>query len=414
MALYIEQTYLNRGNANWYFRGVPPGGGKEVFKSAKTTDEKTARALLINLNAKLQKEQVHGPEAIKTFADAVQLYLETGGRSRNGGSPRFLGEFDPVTEKWDGLMGLFGGRVISTIKQSDLDAAAKKLLPNGSAATRNRQCYAPFIAVYRHAMREEWCPVREWARPQDEIGTGAEVKVKRNGSFSVRYEHAAKFVLAMSPAPAMLMTTLFYTGCRPIELFNLQADQVNIEGRWITVLKSKTGEPRGVPIHEALVPMLTALKERGGFMFRTPRGKPYESKDEDDVGVTSGGQLKTAIRGARRRSGVTNISPYTGRHTVSTQLVINDVHPYKKDQILGHAVTDMSRLYTDVPQAPLIEAINTLPVVEAWANAPWLKDPLGWAGKLAEGTGKRTDLIRMARAKRISAKRKLVPRLLAA
>ena len=60
---------------------------------------------------------------------------------------------------------------------------------------------------------------------------------------------------------------------------------------------------------------------------------------------------------------------------------------------MGHAVTDSSHNYTTVPQAPLLEAINTLPVIDAWANAPWMQDPLAWAHKLAEGTGKRNDLI---------------------
>jgi hypothetical protein len=36
----------------------------------------------------------------------------------------------------------------------------------------------------------------------------------------------------------------------------------------------------------------------------------------------------------------------------STQLVVEGVHPHKKDQILGHAADDMSRHYTHVPQAP--------------------------------------------------------------
>lgn len=39
------------------------------------------------------------------------------------------------------------------------------------------------------------------------------------------------------------------------------------------------------------------------------------------------------------------------------------------------------------------KAINTLPVIDAWANAPWMQDPLAWSHKLAEGTGKRNDLI---------------------
>ena len=105
--------------------------------------------------------------------------------------------------------------------------------------------------------------------------------------------------------------------------------------------------------------------------------------------------MKTAINGARKRSGIKDISPYTGRHTVSTQLVINGVHQFIKDQILGHAkpTDDMSRHYTNVPRPQLIEAINTLPVIDEWANAPWMKDPIAWAGKLAEGTGRRTDLV---------------------
>ena len=58
------------------------------------------------------------------------------------------------------------------------------------------------------------------------------------------------------------------------------------------------------------------------------------------------------------------MAPYTARHTVSTQLVVEGVHPHKKDQILGHAADDMSRHYTHVPQAPLIEAINKLPTIQ--------------------------------------------------
>lgn len=102
-----------------------------------------------------------------------------------------------------------------------------------------------------------------------------------------------------------------------------------------------------------------------------------------------GGQLKSAITGARKRSGIYDVSPYTARHSVSTQLVVNGVHPHIKDQILGHAADDMSRHYTHVPQAPLVEAINTLPVPAAWRALPWVADPIRWAGLLAEGTGRR-------------------------
>ncbi|RWX19929.1 integrase, partial [Rhizobium leguminosarum] len=107
-----------------------------------------------------------------------------------------------------------------------------------------------------------------------------------------------------------------------------------------------------------------------------------------------GGGLKTAINGARRRSGIKDIAPYTGRHSCSTGLVVAGVHPHIKDQILGHAADDMSRHYTNVPQAPLIEAINKLPVPELWRSLPWMDNPLEWSGRFAEGMGKRNDLER--------------------
>jgi integrase/recombinase XerD len=123
-------------------------------------------------------------------------------------------------------------------------------------------------------------------------------------------------------------------------------------------------------MHEGLAPLLAALKARGGPIARTHLGRPYAAKDD------GGGQMKSAFRGARKRSGITDIAPYTARHTVSTELVVRGVHPHVKDEILGHAVTDMSRHYTHVPQAPLIEAINLLPMPDKWRTAPFMLDPL--------------------------------------
>jgi len=207
----------------------------------------------------------------------------------------------------------------------------------------------------------------------------------------VAYEHASKFVLAMSPANAIVMTILFYTGMRPIELFSLDCADVDVKGRWITIKSSKTGEPRGVPMHRVLVPLMAALKKRGGKLVRQWNGSPFVVRE------SIGGQMKKALAGARRRtqrvdpktgkripgSGINDVSPYTARHTVSTQLVVNGVHPHIKDQILGHAVDDMSRHYTNVPRKELIAAIDTLPTVKAWAEAPWMKDPVGLGGSYA-------------------------------
>jgi integrase len=379
MALKLTQ----RGGA-YYIRGTLLG--VPVYESTKTDDFATAQKLLANRSKRISDETVHGKASVVTFQEAAHSYLQ------GGGSPRFLGTFNKEKQTWSGLIGHFWDRPLRTITQDDLDAAANTLYAGTQAATRNRQCYVPFIAVWNRAHKNGWCEKRDWSHARKPKGTAAKFlnAKKRAGTTATTYDRAWQFVKAMSPAPAMLMTALFYTGMRPIELFALEDHEVNVDHRWIALGASKTGPGRGIPMHEVLVPLFRGLCERKGRVFRTLRGLPYELKEEE------GGQLKTAINGARRRSGIVEISPYTARHTVSTQLVINNIHPHIKDQILGHAVDDMSRHYTHVPQPFLIDAIRTLPVIDAWANAPWMHDPLAWEMRLAEGTGKRNDLLKKA------------------
>lgn len=367
-----------RGEA-WWIRGSHLK--QTLRRTTGTNDKEAAEAILAKIIAEITSDAVYGKKARITFDHAVKSYM------KSGGDDRFLGQ--PTDDGPTGLLGHFYSVALKDIQQNDLDAAAVKLYPTALPETKNRQCYTPFIAVWNHAVKNGWAEVRLWSRPKKPKGTNVvRLKSERSGQRPVDYERAAKFVAAMSPAPAMLLTALFYTGLRPIEAFALEAADVNLAARWLVVRRSKTGEPRGVPLHSFLCEWLAPLVERGGLVFRTPRGEPYKEVQD------GGGGLKTAINGARRRSGIKDVSPYTGRHSVSTQLVVNGIHPHIKDQILGHAADDMSRHYTNVPQAPLIAAIDTLPVPATWRALPWVAAPGEWWGKLAEGTGKRTDLER--------------------
>lgn len=386
MALKLFQPYLKDGNPTFYIRGTLKG--ENVFRTTGLAIKAKAEEERIKLENEIIDASIHGKRATVAFQEAALYYR------KQGGSPRFLGEYDEKTGKWSGLIGHFWDVKLTSISQGDLDEAAIILYPNGNYQTRNRQCHAVFIAVWNKATDKHWCEKRNWKRPRKPKGTHQAQK-KRAGTKATTYERGWQFVKEMSPAAAMLMTAFFYTGMRPIELFILEAKHVNVEGRWIYLPGSKTGEQRGVPMHEVLVPLFTGLKKRGGILFRTQRGVAYEPKDEDGQG---GGQMKSAINGARRRSGITDIAPYTGRHTVSSYLLMNGTAETFIDDILGHARddSDMRRRYMHLPQPNLIAEINKLPIIDGWANAPWMHDPLAWAHKLVAGTGRRTDLLDMA------------------
>lgn len=364
-----------KGSDFYYIRGTVRG--QSLFESTGTRDREVAEAIRIKTESRLLNESVHGKKALITFEEAAESYIAS------GGSERFLIKVSPSTGKVSGIVAHFRGKLMKDLTQSDLDAAARILFPTASAETRNRQCYTPFIAVWNHAAGNQWAEVRQWKRPRKAKGTNI-VKLKvRAGTKPTSYDRAAQFVAAMSPASAQLMTALFYTGMRPIEMFTLDASDVNVPGRWITLDATKTGEPRGIPIHEFLVPLFEAMVARGGVLFRSHKGEPYPPTEE------FGGQISSAITGARNRLkkrgvSIVDIAPYTARHTVSTQLVVNGIHPYIKDQILGHAADDMSRHYTHVPQQPLIDAINTLPVPQLWRDQEWWSDPVYWSRRLVK------------------------------
>ena len=173
---------------------------------------------------------------------------------------------------------------------------------------------------------------------------------------------------------------------RPIELFTFEADQIKS-----TDVGSRCPKARpacGVP----------DTQHAGAALYRAdqvlrlsvPNAARHAYEPEDG----GGGQMKTAINSARRRSSIKDIAPYIGRHTVSGQLVMNGVHAYIKD-IMGHAVTEMSHHYISPPQPEFIKAINAVPTLGSRSDAPSMSAPLVSAEKLAEGTGKRNDLIRV-------------------
>lgn len=396
------KLYRRNDQGPFYLRGTTLSG-ERVYESTKIDDEGAAEKLRVKRENDALNTVLNGEIKNCTFAKAAAAYYA------NGGEQTYVGK--EKNGKWTGLIGYFGDRILRTITQSELDEAGRRLYPGCQPSTVNRQCHAPFVSVWNLAHRDGFCDHRSWSRPKWTRGqfnglTKGKMK-RRVGSFPVEYDHAASFVLAMSPAPAMVMTALFYTGMRPSELFRLEGEAVNIAKRYIDLdWNTKTEDPRRIPLHEILVPMFTALAARGGILFRTPRGEPYPVA-EDDEKVS--GQMKTAIDGARRRSGIKDIAPYTARHTVSTQLIAEGVGKMTKDQILGHYHDgDPSWDYTHVPMPTLLAAINTLPAIEAWATAPWMTDPLAYASKLAEGTGARTDLLKLTvrREKRAKVKAK--------
>lgn len=365
-------TWKNRqkGSPYYYLRGTIRG--ETVYESTGTTDPEAAEALCITRAAQLLKRSVFGAKAVAIFDEAVGRYLAS------GGSKRFLGTYDPQTDTWSGLVGHFRGKLMMEIDQAALDAAAIKLYPKASPETRNRQAYTPFIAVWNAGV-PDLCNERAWTRPKTSKKLRNGKLVRRNRERWAPVDEFQRLYAAAAPHFQNLLLFLVLTGCRPIEAFRLDWQDVDLGTRWVVFRDTKNDEDRGTAINQQLMVMLANMKgNRKGKVFRTELGRPYSDKE-----AVSGGQCKTAWSGACRRAKLAKLDPkdphktrliwpadqwdgeplvlYSMRHTCATWLLMAGVQEQVKDEIIGHESTSMGRNYAHVPRAYITAAVDLLP-----------------------------------------------------
>lgn len=274
---------------NWIIRGTIRG--IRVEESTGTSERRIAEEIRAKREAELLAQSVYGRRATATFAEAALSYLE------NGGSKRFL---QPVIKH-------FGTLALAKIDQDALDRGARKLFPDATAATRNRQFYTPASAVLHHAARRGWCSLPVIERP--------EASPERVRWLTI--EEADRLIEASSEHLRPVLIFLFYTGARAGEALWLDWRDVDLNRAHVAFPKTKNGEARGVPLHPRVVAALANLKHRGGEVFRRPDGEPYERpKKIDDT--SAGSRIATAFAGACRRAKITDFHPHDCRHTWAT------------------------------------------------------------------------------------------------
>src|SRR5262249_53126660 len=292
---------------HWIIRGTLRGIRLE--ESTGTDDKKAAEEIRAKRESEILTESIYGRRATVTFASAALSYLESSGHKR------FL----------ESIIKYFATTPLAQIGQDEIDRGARKLYPNASDATRNRQFYTPVSAVMTHAARRGWCARLLLERPRQ-----AQVEIHW-----LKLEEANRLIEACGKHLRPLVIFLLYTGARAGEALWLDWRNVDLERAHVAFPKTKNGDARGVPLHQRVVAALANLPHRDGVVFRRPDGLPYDRPDPDDADDTSaGGRIKTAFRGACKRAGIHDFTPHGCRHTWATWHYIAN-RDLKKLQVLG-------------------------------------------------------------------------------
>lgn len=149
------------------------------------------------------------------------------------------------------------------------------------------------------------------------------------------------------PGVMELYAAAVYTGMRAGELLGLRWDDVDLEGRLITVKRSfdkptKTGAIRHVPILDPLLPVLRAWKVRcwsAEWVFPSKTGTMLQP---------SARVLQETLRRCQERIGVVEADRITFhdlRHTFASHFMMRGGDLFRLQRLLGHKTVQMTNRY---------------------------------------------------------------------
>lgn len=327
-------------SANWYIRGTVRG--QAVFETTGTDNESAADAIRIKRENQLLDRSVFGAGATVTFAEAAISYLAANGEGK------YLGGYDEKTGKWSLLIGEFARKPIAAIGQVEADAAAQRLYPGTSSATRKRQVYGPLKAVLNHGAKKWKISVQRIENPI----------VKKVMPQWASPEQVRKLLLHCSPALRLFVAISVYTGERLEQIISLNwVEDIDLQRRTITFHYTKNSELRTVHIAKPLLEELASVPDGK----RTGRVFPWSHKTH----------VHKPLRNACKRAGLPYFSPHKlGRHTCATWL-----RRYAKRDLRGlmedlnwKSINSVVR-YAHVVPGETAKAVELLPAVQETCKA---------------------------------------------
>jgi integrase len=147
------------------------------------------------------------------------------------------------------------------------------------------------------------------------------------------------------------------TGMRQGEILSLSWPDVDLFKRTATVVRSKNGEKRTIPLNRKAFAVLKA-KARGrniteGYVFASDVGTKILARN-----------LHRGFCAARKRTNIENFRFHDLRHTFATRLVQAGVDLYKVARLLGHKDIKMTQRYAHHYPESLRDGVEVLDGLE--------------------------------------------------
>ena len=254
------------------------------------------------------------------FSEMATVYLESYSRPNKKSSDR-----DELSIKH--LNAFFQNKHLHEITVLEIENYKVERSRKVAPATVNRE-----LACLKHI----YSKAIEWGKA--DTSPASRVKKFREENQRVRYldeEEIERLYEACSVHLKPIVAVALNTGMRKTEILTLKWADVNLRTRVITILNSKNGEKREIPINEDLLRVFFGVRKnpKSPYVFSKGDGTPY-------------GSVKVAFGTALRRAKISNFRFHDMRHTFASRLVMRRVDLKTVQELLGHKDITMTLRYS--------------------------------------------------------------------
>jgi len=218
------------------------------------------------------------------------------------------------------------------------------------------------IALLKHLFSKalEWKKIKE--------NPARTVKRLKGGIKRVRYLMPDEIQILLANCEGLLrgflkpfITVALHSGARKGELQSLQWSEVNFDLGIISLLDTKNGERRDIPINETVRATLKGIERKFDLVFSNTNGK-----------MTDNTQLQLAFSEALKRSGIEDFHLHDTRHTFASNLVMAGADLNDVRELLGHKKMEMTLRYAHLSPKHKTKVVNILDRVMSieWSQNP--------------------------------------------
>jgi len=252
-----------------------------------------------------------------------------------------------------------GGRKLKNIYPALISTYKEKLIQEPSERTKRKRASATvnrYLALLSHAFT---VAVREWQWM--EINPAIQISKPKEAQGRTRFlsdEERQRLLNVCSSSKNThlftLVTLALSTGMRRGEMLGLRWENIDIQNRRITLVITKNGERRGVPLVGKAYELIKEL-----FLKLEPENKDllFPSPNNSKKSIS----IRTAWETVLKKSRIENFRFHDLRHTTASYLAMNGASLLEIADILGHKTLQMVKRYSHLSEdhkATVLEKMN--------------------------------------------------------